>query len=64
MFYHRAVFFYYFLGDLVGVVGDVGRDEVVGGGACLVGEIGGSGTEGLTVVAEITARDGLQELQI
>ena len=51
MFYYRTVFFYYFLGDLVGVVGDVGGDEVVGGGACLVGEIGGSGTEGLTVIA-------------
>ena len=64
MFYYGAVFLNYFLGDLVGVVGDVGRDEVVGGGACLVGEIGGSGTEGLTVVAEITARDSLQDLQI
>ena len=64
MFYYGAVFLYYFLGDLVGVFGDVGRYEGVGGGACLVGEIGGSGTEGLTVVAEITAGDGLQDLQI
>ena len=64
MFYHRTVFFYYFLGDLVGVVGDVGRYEGVGGGACFVREIGGSGTEGLTVIAKITAGDSLQDLQI
>ena len=64
MFYHRTVFLYYFLGDLVGVVGDVGRYEGVGGGACVVGEIGGPWTEGLTVVVEITAGDGLQDLQI
>ena len=64
MSYHWAVFFHYVEGILIVVPGDVGGDEGVGDGACLVGHEVGTGTEWGVGVGDVAVRDGLQELQV